>query len=162
LLPGLLKDSLHEPSPAVAGAVVFELFLFAAAGAAVTSSWMSLTAMRTGLVLLTPSLALLVAAQMAGSMVLLVAATALAGLAAAFGYRGSLEVVNQIAPDEQRAEVVSSYLIAVFLGNSLPVIGIGLSSDVLGPLAAQIGFAALIGVITMAALGIGSKYTPLT
>jgi hypothetical protein len=38
-------------------------------------------------------------------MPIMIAATATCGLAAALGYRGSLQVVNQIAPREQRAEV---------------------------------------------------------
>ena len=41
------------------------------------------------------------------------------------GYRGSLEVINRIAPADRRSEVVSSSLIALFAGNSVPVIGIG-------------------------------------
>ena len=68
------------------------------------------------------------------------------------GYRGSLEVVNQIAPDDQRAEVVSAYLIACFVGNSIPVIGIGLLSALTDPLTASIVFACAVAALAMAAL----------
>ena len=85
--------------------------------------------MLSGLALLLPSLVLLIVASAIGSMALLILATALSGISAALGYCGSLEVINQISPAEKRSEVVSSYLIACFAGNSVPVVGIGLISQ---------------------------------
>lgn len=70
----------------------------------------------------------------------------------ALGYRGSLEVVNEIAPDDRRAEVVSSYYIACFVGNALPVIGIGILSTVTDHLVASLVFAVTIGAMAVAAL----------
>ena len=96
--------------------------------------------MLSGLVLLWPSLTLLASAELLRSMPLLVAASALCGIAAALGYRGSLAVVNRIAPDDRRAEVVSSYLIAMYLGNSLPIMGIGLLTDWTGSVPAHLAF----------------------
>lgn len=90
-----------------------------------------------GLALLLPALALLVATELFRSTPLLVFAAAIAGVAGALGYRGCLEVVNRIAPADRRGETVSSYLIAVYAGNSLPVIGVGILSAAAGPLAAQ-------------------------
>src|SRR5947207_12342496 len=124
LIPSLLNQSLLQRSPVVAGAVVFELFAIATAVAAVTGKLHARFAMLSGLTLLPPSLMLLVAAQLLRSMPLLLLATMLGGISAALGYRGSLEVVNRIAPRDNRSEFVSSYLIAFYLGNSLPIIGI--------------------------------------
>ena len=84
----------------------------------------SRSAMLAGLALMLPSVGLLVGAQYAQSLLLLLLGTSVAGLAAALGYRGSLQVINQIAPAERRAEVVSSYLLAGFVGNSIPIIGV--------------------------------------
>ena len=107
-----------------------------------------------------PSLALLLAAEMTRSMPLLILTTVLAGLAAALGYRGSLELVNRIAPSDRRSEVVSSYLIAVYMGNSLPIIGIGLLSEIVPSGAAHLVFAIVIGGLAAAALPIGFKWAP--
>ena len=85
-------------------------------------------------------------------MLLLVLAAALAGLTLALGYRGSLEVVNHIAPDDRRAEVVSSYYIACFLGNSLPVVGLGVLSTLTDPFIASIAFAGTLAAFSIAAL----------
>ena len=83
-----------------------------------------------GLSLLIPSLALLVVAFQSHSLPLLLIGSVLGGGAAALGYRGSLQIVNQIAPDSRRAEVVSSYLMFCYAGVSLPVIGIGVLSAI--------------------------------
>jgi hypothetical protein len=63
-------------------------------------------------------------------MPILLAAAALSGVSGGLGYRGSLEVVNRISTSDRRSEVVSSYLVAVYAGNSVPVIGIGLLSAI--------------------------------
>ena len=76
------------------------------------------------------------------------------------GYRGSLEVINRIAPADQRSEVVSSYLIALFAGNSVPVIGIGVLSAMAGALTAHVTFAAVITVLAAIAAWTGVTYAP--
>jgi len=125
LVPSLLRQRLHVENLALAGAVVAELFVVSALAMIVTRNLSSAHAMIGGLVLLIPSVILLVAADTLASLPLLVAATALVGIATGLGYRGSLQVINQIAPPQRRAEVASSYFIACFVGNSVPVIGIG-------------------------------------
>jgi MFS family permease len=110
------------------------------------------TAMVSGLLCLLPAVALVVTAQATRSMPLLLIATALGGVAMALGYRGSLEVVNEIAPDDRRAEVVSSFLIACFIGNSVPVIGLGVLSTLTGPLTASAVFAGTVGAFAIGAL----------
>jgi MFS family permease len=159
LVPNLLAESLQQRSPAMAGAIAFELFMVAAVAVVATRRLSARGAMLSALVVLVPTLALIVVAEIARSMTLLVAATALAGLAAALGYRGSLEVINELAPDDRRSEVVSSYMIALYLGNSLPVIGIGVLSRVMSPLLAHIVFAIAIALSAAAALALGARQT---
>src|SRR5438105_3381243 len=63
------------------------------------------------------------------------------------GRRGTLQLINAIAPAERRAEVVASFMIACFLGNSLPVIGIAVLSQVAGSTTANVVFACLIAAL---------------
>jgi hypothetical protein len=93
---------------------------------------------------LLPTAALLLLAQTTASMPALLGATLFGGTALALGYRGTLQVVNAIAPAERRAEVVASFMIACFLGNSLPVIGIAVLSELAGSTAANVTFACVI------------------
>lgn len=152
LVPGLLAGSLHQRGPLTAGLVVAGLFLVATLTTLLGSGLGGIVAMRGGLALMLPALTLLVAAEAWQSMVLLALATLLSGIAAALGYRGSLQAINALAPERQRGEVVSSYLVACYLGNSLPVIGIGGLEAVTGPFVAHLAFAIVIAVLALAAV----------
>ncbi len=93
-------------------------------------------------------------------MLLLILATALSGVSAALGYCGSLQVVNQISPADKRSEMVSSYLIACYIGNSVPVVGIGLISQIASSMPAHIIFAVVTGAFAVTGLVTGVKYAP--
>jgi MFS family permease len=154
LVPSLLSQRLHVENIALAGGVVSELFVISTVAMIVTRNLASNRAMLAGLTLLIPSLILLVMADIFASLPILIADTALIGIAAGLGYRGSLQVINQIAPAERRAEVTSSYFIACFIGNSVPVIGIGWLTSARGPLVAISVFAIVVGGFVLFALAL--------
>jgi MFS family permease len=160
LIPSLLGESLHQSAPAVAGAIVCELFGIAAVTILVSGRLESRVTMLSALAVLLPSVWLLVAAEALHSMPLLLGAAALGGVCGGLGYRGSLEVINRIAPADRRSEVVSSLLIALFAGNSVPVIGIGLLSAIAGAPAAHVAFAVMISALAGIAALTGIKYAP--
>ena len=157
LAPSVLIDSLHQTNRAVGGAVVFELGLVSAATIIFTRQLASGTCMRLALALLVPSLALLIAAQAQGSLSLLLLGTALSGISGALGYRGSLQVVNQIAPADQRAGVSSVYFIVCFIGNSLPVIAVAALTRAFDSLVADSAFAVTLAVLALAALAMSMR-----
>ena len=156
--PTVLAQDLHVTNHAVAGALFFELAMTVAATILLTQNLPSRTAMLVGLGLMIPSVILVVSAQVLTSIGLLIAATACCAVAAALGYRGSLQVVNQIAPEQQRASIVSTYFICAFTGNALPVIGVGVISTMAGAVVADTAFAALIIVFALAALAMRVIY----
>jgi MFS family permease len=158
LAPSILAQQLHETSHAVAGAVFFELAIVASATILLTARLSSRTAMLSGLALMIPTTALIVAAQILASLPVMIIATASCGITAALGYRGGLQVVNQLAPEDRRAEVVSVFFICCFCGNALPVIGIGIISTLAGAITASLAFAAMIALFSLAALGFGLNY----
>jgi len=160
LIPSLLGESLHQSSPLIAGAIVCELFLVAAVVILTSGRFASQTATLGALLLLPPSVWILVGAELAQSLTILLFAAALGGLAGGLGYRGSLEVINRIAPADRRSEVVSSYMIALFAGNSVPVIGIGFLSVATTSLTAHVTFAAVLTVLAAIALWTGLKFAP--
>jgi sugar phosphate permease len=106
-----------------------------------------------------PSVAALVLAQVLASMPLMLVAAALCGVAAGLGYRGSLQEVNEIAPADRRAEVVSSYFVCCFIGNAVPVIGVGVIATFAGSTVASLVFAAVIALFALVALGFGTRYS---
>ncbi len=160
LIPGLLRASLHLKGPAISGAILFELFGIAAVAILLSHRMRSRASMLAGLALLPPALGLLVATQMLASMSLLLVGTALGGIAIALGYRGSLEVINDIAPAEQRAEVLASYIVCCYVGVALPVIGVGVLTAFMNALVADLAFAIVIAILAVAAFVTGTKFAP--
>lgn len=160
LIPNVLGDSLHLHAPIVAGAVVCALFGIAALAILTTGRLGSQATTFSALALLLPSVWLLVGAEIFKSLPILLTAAAVGGVAGGLGYRGSLEVINRIAPADRRSEVVSSYLIALFAGNSVPVIGVGVLSALTDARIAHVTFAAVITALAGIAALTGIKYAP--
>lgn len=158
LVPSLLAHSMQLRSPAVSGAIVAELFAASAITVVVTPKLTARAAMFAGLWLLAPSLALLLWAQFGQSLALLIAATALCGIASAFGFRGSLQEVNRIAPADRRAEMLSAYLLCCYSGNSLPAVGVALLSRQIGHLWANVVFAGVSVALAAIALAVGARW----
>jgi len=160
LIPSLLAHALSLKNPAVAGAIVALLSLLGTIAGMATRKLSSRTAMLAGSALLLPGIALLPFAEGLHSLALLLGGTAVTAAATMLAYRGSLEVVNQIAPGERRAEVLSSYILFMYAGNSLPIIGIGLLSSATSSLTADVTFALVIAACAALALVLGAKQLP--
>jgi MFS family permease len=160
LAPTLLANQLHITNHAIAGAVFLELAVVVAGTIIVTRNLASRSAMLIALALMLPSVAILVAAQLETSLALLIVATALCAVASGLGYRGSLQVANQIAPADRRAEIVSAYFICGFAGNALPVIGVGVISTLAGPIQASLAFAVTISIFALVALAFELRQRP--
>jgi MFS family permease len=158
----LLAQSLHQTNLAVIGGVVATFFGVASVTAVITRAVGSRSAVVSTFVLLLLGLGLLVLAEVRHSMVLLVGAAIIGGAATALGYCGSLRIINQIAPAEQRAEVVSSYLLVCYSANSIPVIGVGLLSPAVGASIAHRVFAIVIAAAALIACTTGLRYAPRT
>jgi MFS family permease len=152
LIPSLLSESLHNRNHAVAGAVVAELFVVGAAAVIVVRALRPRTGLVLSLALLLPSVATLVVAEAAHSMTTLLIGTAVAGVATGLGYGYSLGDLNELAPDDKRSEMVSTYLIACYCGISLPVIGVGVLGRATGSLVADAIFAGMIALLAVTVL----------
>jgi MFS family permease len=152
LTPSLLKQALHVSNLAVGGTIVAALFLVAMATIITAPRMEPRTGMIAGLILLLPTIALLVLSEASDSMALLLAGTATGGVSGGLGYAFGLERVNEVAPEERRSEVISSYLIVCYAAISLPVIGVGVLSQITSSMIADAVFGALIALLTIAAL----------
>jgi predicted MFS family arabinose efflux permease len=160
LLPSLMAQALNLKSPAAGGAIVALLSVLGAGAGVVTRQLSSRSAMLIGSALLVPGAMLLPCAEGMRSLALLLCGTIVTGPATMLGYRGSLQVVNQIAPSERRGEITASYILFMYAGNSLPIIGIGLLSGLTSPFTADVTFAVIISACAVFALVIGAKRLP--
>jgi len=158
LAPSILEHDLHESNRAIGGGVVFELCIVSTLTLIATRRLGSRAAMVSGLVLLMPSVVLLVLGQGLASMPLLLFGTALSGVAAALGYRGSLQVVNEIAPADRRGTAFGVFLLCCYVGNALPVVGVAVISQLATPVIASSVFALTIALFAIAALSFRGRY----
>ncbi|WP_407150590.1 MFS transporter [Bradyrhizobium sp. ORS 86] len=152
LMPSMLSHDLHIENRAAAGALLFELAALVALVIVATQALASRTLMMWSLALMIPATTAVTAAQVCASLWGMLAATAVVAAAAGLGYRASLQVVNQIAPADRRAAVVSSYFICCFVGNALPVIGIGVLSSLTSSATADVAFSGMIAAFALIAL----------
>lgn len=156
--PTTIREDLHLANRAVSGALVAELFAVASAAIVATRRLAARPAMLSGLAATPPGLALLIAAQRLESLPILLVGNAVCGVAAALGYRGALAVANSLAPAERRAEIASAYFVCCFLGNAIPIIGVGALAQASNARFADLVFAGVVSAIALGALGAGFAF----
>jgi MFS family permease len=152
--PSFLLDLLHEPSHALSGAVVFTVLAASTLGQVTIARRLGHRALAAGCVALIAGMGVLAAGLAATSLALVIVAAVIGGLGQGLCMRAGLEAVNTRAPAERRAGVASTFFIVMYIGISLPVIGMGLAATRLGLQAA--GIAASITVAGIAAIALAT------
>lgn len=152
LIPNLLSESMHVQSVAAAGAVVA---LFNLANVAILP-WRPAIEPRRGIIIslvaLIVGVVALVAAQALGSLTLLIVSTIVGGMASGLGYRATLQEVNDLSSSENRAKVVSLYMIMLYLGLSIPVLGVGFLVSYAGSFMANATFGLVVIALSLGAI----------
>jgi len=160
LAPGVLSRQIGVSDVAVIGGIVALFFVSAAASVVATRALANRSALYAASVLVFAALALLLAADELRSMAIIVAASLVGGAAMALAYRSSLGIVNAIAPEDRRAELVSSYLLVCYTANALPVIGVGLMTGAIGAANAHRVLAAVLAALALVACAVGARKLP--
>ncbi len=153
LTPSFLHTLFDLPSLALAGAVTFVLMSASTVTQVMFRSLNSRKAGVRGLVIITAGVIAVTGAAAISSLALLLAGTVVAGIGQGLAFMGLLAGVSDAAPDDQRAEVVSAFYVASWLGAALPVLAVGFAAPVLGLLPAAWIFTAFIAVLSLAATG---------
>jgi MFS family permease len=152
LIPNLLADSIHIRSVAAAGAVAA---LFSLSNVVILP-WRPAIEPRRGVVISLVALIVgviaLVVAQALASLTLLLVATVVGGMASGLGYRATLQEINDLSSSENRAKVVSLYMIVLYLGLSIPVLGVGFLVSYAGSLMANVTFALVVIALSLGAI----------
>jgi MFS family permease len=143
--PEFLAVGLHRHSPALAGLLVFVLFLFSVAGQGLVVYVPNPLAAGCGL--LVAGVALLAVSLATDSVAALFASAAVAGLGQGIVVSAGLAAIAERAPAARRGETVSSFFVVLYLGLSLPVIAAGVAIHFTSLEAAGIGFCAATGLL---------------
>jgi F0F1-type ATP synthase membrane subunit c/vacuolar-type H+-ATPase subunit K len=119
---------------------VFSLRLSTAAGLSVGCS-----ALIAGMAVLAASLLL-------ESLPLLVVGGLVAGLGQGLTFRAGLGSVGEASPADQRGTISSTFFVVLYVGISLPVVGVGIAATVFGLVPAGVIFSVLVGVLAAVSL----------
>ena len=148
--PEFLGVALHRHSPALAGLLIFVLFLTSIAGQAFVLRLSN--ALATGCGLLVAGVALLAVSLAADWVAALFASAAVAGLGQGVVISSGIAAIAERAPAERRGETASSYFVVLYLGLSLPVIAAGVAIHYTSLRSAGLGFCAGAGVLALSVL----------
>ena len=148
--PEFLGVGLHRHSPALAGLLVFVLFLFSVVGQALVIRLPN--ALAAGCGLLVAGVALLAVSLAADSLAALFGSAAAAGLGQGVIVGSGVAAIAERAPAERRGETASSFFVVLYFGLSLPVIAAGVAIHYSSLRSAGIGFCAGAGGLALGVL----------
>ncbi|MFD5895439.1 MULTISPECIES: MFS transporter [unclassified Streptomyces] len=123
--PTFVATTLDEPNLAVAGAVVFSVFLASTVGQSLMGRVGAARALPGGSLVLVAGVVLVGASLFVESLALLVIGVICAGLGQGLAFRAAITVIGAAAPQESRGGTISTFFVVAYVGISLPVIGIG-------------------------------------
>ena len=155
LAPGLLAHRMGQSNVAIIGGIVAFFFGVATITAMAAQRMNNRTCLFSAVAFLWTGLGLLLLADARQAMSFLVAAALACGVAMALGYCGSLRMINEMAREDRRAELISSYLLVCYSANSLPIIGVGLLSLAVSAQTAHLVFAILLALLGLLAGVVG-------
>ena len=156
--PSIANALLGVSNRAVGGAVVFALLGTSAAGQLGARNWPIVRAVVTGAALLAGGLALILVSLFSDSVGVFLVGTLLAGFGHGLAFLGSQQLVDQVSPEERRAEIFSAFYVVLYLGATLPALGVGFGAGLIGFLPAVVVFAALIGLLNLATGFVAARF----
>jgi MFS family permease len=148
--PEFLGVGLHRHSPALAGLLVFVLFVSSVTGQALVVRIPN--ALAAGCGFLVGGIALLAVSLSVDSLAALFGSAVVSGLGQGVVISAGLAAIAEHAPAERRGETASSFFVMLYLGLSLPVIAAGVAIHYTSLRSAGIGFCAGVGLLTLGVL----------
>lgn len=150
LTPDFLAGTLHDGSHALAGFATFAVFGAAALSQIAASRAALRSQLGIGLGALAAGLVLVTLAVWLPSLALLLAGGAVAGAGAGAAFKGSISTVASIAPPQARGEALAGLFLAAYIGLVVPVLRLGLATQLVSGRTAVLGFAAVLLAVVAA------------
>ncbi|WP_229076011.1 MFS transporter [Actinoplanes sp. DH11] len=159
LAPGFVAGTLHHPSRALAGAIVFAVFGAAAAAQALTGRLSGPAKTRLGLLAQAGGIVTLVTGMHTASLALFLIGGVAAGIGAGVLFKAALgAVAASAAPAERGAALAGLFLIA-YLGLGVPAIALGIATQALPAATVMTGFAVILLALLAAVAVLGRRAT---
>jgi MFS family permease len=149
LVPSYVRSGLGINDPLIEGIVVALMFGSAALIQLLTGEIRDRRALLLGFPILVGALVVLILILPVGSLALLGAVAAGMGVAVGLTYMGSVTLVDRVAPEGQRGELLAGYYCAGYLALAVPTIGVAEASDWIGLSSAGILFGGILAVAVL-------------
>ena len=159
LIPSYLRSGLGVASPWAAGAIVSLMFGMAAITQLGTAQIRDRRALLVGFPLLAGTLVALVVILPLTTWTLLALVTAALGAAVGLTFMGSVTMVDRVAPEEMRGEMLAGFYSAGYLALAVPTIGVAEASERIGLTGAGVLFGYILAT-TAAVLYAATYRTP--
>ncbi|MFB6437471.1 MFS transporter [Streptomyces sp. NPDC056411] len=148
--PSFVGQTLGVHNLAVAGAIVFTVFLGSTVGQALSGRIGVRWALPAGCLVLVIGLALVAASLAVTALPVLVAGAVCGGIGQGLAFRAGLTAVGHAAPPAHRGGTISAFFLVAYFGISLPVVGVGALTEVLGLRGAGLTFSACVIAVVIA------------
>jgi len=151
LAPSFLAGTLHDGSHVLAGGMTFVVFATAALTQRLTSSRTPAELLASAIPAMLLGLGLLTLAVWLPhpSLAVFVTGVVVSGIGSGLMFRGAMGTVSALASDEHRAEALAGVFLAAYVGLAVPVIGLGLLTQLL---TAQLSLLVFAGLLAAALL----------
>jgi MFS family permease len=149
LVPSYIRSGLLINDPLVEGVVVAIMFGSAALVQLSTGEIRDRRALLLGFPVLVGALLVLILTLPLDSLWLLGAVAAGMGAAVGLTYMGSVTLVDRVAPEGKRGEILAGYYCAGYLALAVPTVGVAEASDWIGLGAAGILFGGILAVAVL-------------
>jgi predicted MFS family arabinose efflux permease len=149
--PLLLREILSIRSLAAAGAVAALIFAASVLAQAATVTAPPRLVLPLGCLVLAVGMGLFALSLSTSSLALFITAAVVLGAGHGACFRSGVAAVAAAAPPARRGEVTSTLFVVLYLGISIPVVGVGALSQGAGLLTAGLVFAAVIAALGLLA-----------
>ncbi|RKR07475.1 putative MFS family arabinose efflux permease [Kushneria sinocarnis] len=152
--PSFVQQILKIDNLAMIGVVVITLFIASAIGQALLSRIPEAMRLTGGCLVLALGVLLVGGSIGLASLWLMLLGATVSGLGQGITLRAGLGEVVAHSPQQRRSEVTSTYFVIIYIAISLPVVGLGVTSALIGLTAAGIAFALIVAALALTARGL--------
>jgi MFS family permease len=146
LAPSFLAGSLHSSSHAVAGVVAFAAFAGGAAAQIAHAHVRNEVVLRRAVPTTVLGLGLLAGGMWVPNLALFLIGGVVVGAGGGLVFKGALVTAASTAPAGSRAEVLAGFFLGAYIGLSVPVIALGITTTYFPARDAMLGFAFIVAV----------------
>ncbi|MEU9287173.1 MFS transporter [Streptomyces sp. NPDC048275] len=150
LAPGFVATTLHQSSPAVAGAVVFAVFAAAVLGQSLTGALRPAVRLGIGVAAEAAGCAAVAAGMVQADPALFIAGAVIAGIGSGTLFKAAVALITGAAPATGRAEALATFFLAAYTGLVVTSLGLGLAAQLATPTTATLWFSGFLAVLLTA------------